>query len=197
MIKQLWMNQRDGVISVLVLVAIFLLTLIFILGPVISQKERYRVELTRDARILQQLRALDNARDDLSSRFQEYQDRDLQSWVYSHTGADTVTLDIQRRVSAELANADAQVRTLSPLPMKLEKGYLTVGVQVDFSASIPALMQVLRALEQGKPLLLMGNMSIRPIQIRVRRDEVAQQLVSVQMTVQTFLVPASNEGEVK
>ncbi len=197
MIKQLWMNQRDGVISVLVLVAIFLLTLIFILGPVISQKERYRVELTRDARILQQLRALDNARDDLSSRFQEYQDRDLQSWVYSHTGADTVTLDIQRRVSAELANADAQVRTISPLPMKLEKGYLTVGVQVDFSASIPALMQVLRALEQGKPLLLMGNMSIRPIQIRVRRDEVAQQLVSVQMTVQTFLVPASNEGEVK
>ena len=197
MIKQLWMNQRDGVISVLVLAAIFLLVLILILGPVISQNERYRVELARDARILQQLRALDNARDDLNSRFKEYQDRDLQSWVYSQAAADTVTLDIQRRVSTELANANAQVRTISPLPVKLEKGYLTVGVQVDFSASIPALMQVLSELEQGKPLLLLGNMSIRPIQIRVRRDEVTPQLVSVQMTVQTFLVPAGNEGEVK
>lgn len=197
MIRQLWINKRDGVISILVLVAIFLLALALILSPMSSQKKRYSVELAKDARILQQLRALDNARDTLNSKFQEYQSRDLQSWVYSHADAGTVTLDIQRRVSAELTNAAAQVRTISPLPVKLENGYLTVGVQVDFSASMPALMQVFSELEQHKPLLMLADLAVTPARSGARRGELAQQLVSVQMIVKTFLAPDNNERTVK
>ena len=198
MMRQLWTNKRDGIISLIVLIAVFLLAIIFILNPVVSQAERYRAELAKDARVLQQLRAINNARDALDSTFEEYQNRDLQSWVYSQTRTDAVTLDIQRRVSTELANASAEVRSVSPLPVKMQDGYSMVGVQVNFSASMPALMQALTTLEQEKPLLIIDNVRISPSRTRrLRRGELPEQLVGVQMTVQTFLMSANSEGDVQ
>ena len=198
MMRQLWTSKRDGIISLIVLIAVFLLAIIFILNPVVSQAERYRAELAKDARVLQQLRAINNARDALDSTFEEYQNRDLQSWVYSQTRADAVTLDIQRRVSTELANASAEVRSVSPLPVKMQDGYSMVGVQVNFSASMPALMQALTTLEQEKPLLIIDNVRISPSRTRrVRRGELPEQLVGVQMTVQTFLMSANSEEDVQ
>ena len=198
MMRQLWTSKRDGIISLIVLIAVFLLAIIFILNPVVSQGERYRAELAKDARVLQQLRAINNARDALDSTFEEYQNRDLQSWVYSQTRADAVTLDIQRRVSTELANASAEVRSVSPLPVKMQDGYSMVGVQVNFSASMPALMQALTTLEQEKPLLIIDNVRISPSRTRrLRRGELPEQLVGVQMTVQTFLMSANSEEDVQ
>lgn len=199
MLQQLWLNKREGVISVLVLIAVLLVAIVLLLSPVFKQVEQYRVELARDARILQQLRAIDNARDALQSTFAEYQSRDLPSWVYSQTNASAAALDIQRRVSEELTIAAAQVRSISPLPVRVQEGYSIVGVQVDFTASMPALMSILNALEQGKPLLKIDNVRLAPERQRrrLRRDDIAAQSVTVQMTVQTFLAAEYSEGVVQ
>lgn len=198
MMQKLWMQKRDGVIALAVLVVVFLLLAILVLDPVFSQVERYRAELRKDARILQQLRALDVARDDLESTFKEYENKNLQTWVYSQERADTVMLDIQRRVSTELTNASAQVRSVSSLPVKIQSGYSTVGVQVNFFASMPALMKVLYTLEQDKPLLVLDNIRITPAQIRrARSGEQQEQSVDVQMTVLTFLMVEDNLGAVQ
>lgn len=197
MIRQLWMHKRDGLISVLILAVLILFLILLILSPITHQADRYRSELTKDARVLQQLRAINNARENLETTFQEYQNNDLQNWVYSSASADTVTLDIQRRVSTELSNAAAQVLSISPLPVTLQDDYSKVGVQVKFSATMPALMQALNALEQDKPLLVVDSIRIAPVQIRVRTGEVAPQIVSVDMTVLTFLVPKGNQGALK
>lgn len=195
MMQELWSRKKEGIISLALLIAIILLVMVFTLSPLAGQADRYRAELVKDARILQQLRAIDAARDSLESTFQEYQARDLKSWVYSQERADTVTLDIQRRVSVELASASAQVRSISPLTVKSQNGYSTVGVEVNFTASMLALMQLLKVLEQEKPLLVIDNVRISPVQMRrMRRGEVPEQLVSVQMTVQTFLVAENNAG---
>ena len=195
MMQELWVRKKEGIISLAVLIAIVFLVIVFTLSPLVSQADRYRAELVKDARILQQLSAIDAARDSLESTFQEYQARDLKSWVYSQERADTVTLDIQRRVSVELANASAQVRSISPLAVKSQNGYSTVGVEVNFTASMYALMQLLKVLEQEKPLLVIDNVRISPVQMRrMRQGEVPEQLVSVQMTVQTFLVAENNAG---
>lgn len=195
MMQELWVRKKEGIISLAVLIAIVFLVIVFTLSPLVSQADRYRAELVKDARILQQLSAIDAARDSLESTFQEYQARDLKSWVYSQERADTVTLDIQRRVSVELANASAQVRSISPLTVKSQNGYSTVGVEVNFTASMLALMQLLKVLEQEKPLLVIDNVRISPVQMRrMRQGEVPEQLVSVQMTVQTFLVAENNAG---
>lgn len=193
-IRQLWVSKREGLISLVVLVTLLLFFFVLFLNPIVSQVERYRAELAKDARILQQLRAVDNARDILDSTFEEYQSRELQSWVYSKVRPDAATLDVQRRVSSELTNAGAQVKSISPLPVKMENDYLTVGVQVSFIASMPALVEALNVLEQEKPLLVIDSIRISPQQTRrLRRGEVPEQLVGVQMTVLTFLVDDGDE----
>ncbi|NLO55405.1 MAG: hypothetical protein GX105_13315, partial [Gammaproteobacteria bacterium] len=89
-------------------------------------------------------------------------------------------------------------RSVSPLPVKMQDGYSMVGVQVNFSASMPALMQALTTLEQEKPLLIIDNVRISPSRTRrLRRDELPEQLVGVQMTVQTFLMSANSEEDVQ
>ena len=198
MLQQLWLNKREGVISVLVLIAVLLLAVILLLSPVSKQVEHYRVELARDARILQQLRAIDNARDALQSTFEEYQSRNLQSWVYSSADATTAAVDIQRRVAAQLSSAAAQVRKTSPLPARTQEGYSVVGVQVDFTASMLALMEVLSALEQEQPLLIIDNVRIAPVrQSRIRRTDIPDQFVAVQMTVLTYVAAEYSEGDVQ
>ncbi len=197
MIRQLWMHKRDGCISVLILAGLILFLTLLVLSPIAHQKDRYRSELSKDARVLQQLRAIDNARENLEITFKEYQSNDLQRLVYSKIAADSVTLDIQRRVSTELNNAKAQVLSISPLAVTLQDDYSKVGVQVKFSATMPALMQALSTLEQDKPLLLIDSIRISPEQIRVRRGEVAPQRVSVDMTVFTFLVPKGDQEVLK
>lgn len=197
MIRQLWMHKRDGCISVLILAGLILFLTLLVLSPIAHQKDRYRSELSKDARVLQQLRAIDNARENLEITFKEYQSNDLQRLVYSKIAADSVTLDIQRRVSTELNNAKAQVLSISPLAVTLQDDYSKVGVQVKFSATMPALMQALSAFEQDKPLLLIDSIRISPEQIRVRRGEVAPQRVSVDMTVFTFLVPKGDQEVLK
>jgi hypothetical protein len=191
------MHKRDGCISVLILAGLILFLTLLVLSPIAHQKDRYRSELSKDARVLQQLRAIDNARENLEITFKEYQSNDLQSLVYSKIAADSVTLDIQRRVSTELNNAKAQVLSISPLPVTLQDDYSKVGVQVKFSATMPALMQALSAFEQDKPLLLIDSIRISPEQIRVRRGEVVPQRVSVDMTVFTFLVPKGDQEVLK
>lgn len=195
MMRQLWVRQKEGIISLAVLVALLLAVLIVVLDPVFSKVDQYQAELARDARILQQLRAVDAARDDLESTFKEYEEEDLQTWVYSQQRADAVTLDVQRRVSAELTNAGAQVSSISPLPVKMQDEYSMAGVQVNFSASMPALMQILQVLEQSKPLLVFDNVRISPERSRRSRGgDLAKQSVEVRMTVLTFLV-ADNKTE--
>lgn len=196
MMRKLWVYKRDGVIALAILLILFLFIVTVTLMPLFSQIDDYRSELMRDARALQQLRAIDGARDDLESSFKEYQDKNLQTWVYSQERADTVTLDIQRRVSAELVSASAQVKSTSPLRAQSKDGYSLAGVQVNFSASMPALMQVLSRLENDKPLLVLDDIRISPSRGRgsLNGEVVEQQLVDIQMTVLTFLVAEDASG---
>lgn len=190
MLKQLWIHKRDGIISLAVVVAFFLILFALALTPVLNQVATYRAELARDARILQQLRAVDSARNNLEAVFTEYQDKNLQALVYGQERADKVTLDIQRRVSAELAAASAPVKSVSPLRERIQNEYSVVGVQVEFAASMPSLMQVLTRLEQDKPLLVIDSMVLSPVRVRRAGEQaLPEQAVDVKMTVVAFLKP--------
>lgn len=190
MLKQLWMHKRDGVISLAVVMSLLLIVFVVALTPVLNQVATYRAELARDARILQQLRAVDSARDNLETVFTEYQDKNLQALVYSQERADTVTLDIQRRVSTELVAASAPVKSVSPLRERIQNEYSVVGVQVEFAASMPSLMQVLTRLEQDKPLLVIDSMVLSPVRVRRAGEKtLPEQAVDVKMTVVAFLKP--------
>lgn len=195
-IRDLWLYKRDGVISLAVLLGVLGLVFLLLLDPVLGQVQRYRSELAKDARLVQEMRGIVAMRDELQANFTAYQEQGLEGWVYSGGSVNNTVLDIQRRVTDQLTLASAQVSSVSPVTAKRQDEYLLVGVEVRFTAGMRTLMEVLQALEQERPLLLVNNLRITPqAQRRTRQGVVPEQLISVQMTVQTYLVPEPEQAQ--
>ncbi len=190
-----FLNRRDSVVSVAILLLVILLSVSFLVTPLLAQYEKYQFELSKDARVLQQLGAVVQSKEELQQAYQVFETQKLSSWLYNLNDPAAVALDIQRRVSTEIAKNSGQLRTISPMPTKREDDYLLVGVQVHFTASLEAVMQMLKVLETDKPLLTVESLRLTPIAYRPRADEPDKQLVDVQMSVATFVRSEFSKGE--
>lgn len=188
------LNHRDSLISVALLLLILLVAASFIVSPLVSQYEQYQLELTKDARLLQQLGAVAESKQELQQAFQMFETQELSSWLYDLEEPAAVALDVQRRVSAEVAKNSGQLRTISPMPTKRKDDYLLVGVQVNFTADYESVLQILKALETDKPLLAIDTLRLAPIAYRARAGELERQQLNVQMTVTTFVRVEFTQG---
>lgn len=182
----LWQNKKEGIISWLVLLGILLALLLIVLGPVLYHTERYRTELRRDARVLQELRAIEAVQAEISQVSQTYQERNLQDLVYSGRDVNEISLDVQRKLSGWLGKS--QLQRMTPVTTGTADGHTAVGVQVQFTATLEELWQTLSQIEDSKPLLVVERVRLTPLAQRSRRNEPEPpQRVSVQMTVQTYV----------
>lgn len=180
-------KNKDGLISLLVLLAIMLVVLVSLLTPLLYHADRYRSELRRDMRVLQELRAIDAVQDDIQQALQSYQDRNLHGWIYAGNNIDQISLDVQRKVSGWLEQVQTQ-RVTPVIKPNTNETYTAVGVQVQFVAKMDDLFDIIQKVEQSKPLLVIDRMQITP---QVQRSTSSQpeppQYVRVQMTVQTYV----------
>ena len=184
--NKLWQDKKEGVISWLVLLGVLLLIFLLLLGPVLHHADRYRFELGGDARVLQQLRAIEAVQDEIAQVQQDYQQRDLQGWVYTGQNASDISLDVQRRVSDWLSVT--QVQRITPVRVKADNNYEGLGVQVQFTSSMEELLAVIQQIEQSRPLLAVERMRVSPIAQRSRRNHPEPpQRVNVQMTIHTYV----------
>lgn len=188
------LNHRDSLISVALLLLILLVAASFIVSPLVSQYEQYQLELTKDARLLQQLGAVAESKQELQQAFQMFETQELSSWLYDLEEPAAVALDVQRRVSAEVAKNSGQLRTISPMPTKRKDDYLLVGVQVNFTADYESVLQILKELEADKPLLAIDTLRLAPIVYRARAGELERQQLNVQMSVTTFVRVEFTQG---
>ena len=185
MIK-LWQDKKEGVISWLVLLGLLLAVFLLLLGPVLHHADRYRFELGRDARALQQLRAIEAVQDEIAQVQQDYQQRGLQGWVYTGQNASDISLDVQRRVSDWLSVT--QVQRITPVRVKADNNYEGLGVQVHFTSSMEELLAVIQQIQQSRPLLAVERMRVAPVaQRRTRNQPEPPQNVTVQMTIHTYV----------
>lgn len=183
----LWQEKKEGIISVLVLLGAVLALIAMLAGPVLYHAERYRGELRKDARVLQELRAIDAVQDEIGRVRQSYQERNLQDWVYAGHDTDEISLDVQRKISGWLAGS--QLQRMTPVTSRVADGYAAVGVQVQFNATMEELLHTLRQIGTSRPLLVIERMRLSPlVQRRQRNQPEPPQRVSVQMTVQTYVL---------
>lgn len=188
------LSRRDSVVSVAILLVVLLIVAFFAVSPLLNQYERYQLELAKDARLLQQLGAVADSRQGLQQTYQAFETQKLSDWLYGLMEPTAVALDVQRRVSAEITKNNGQLRTISPAPTKRKNEYLLVGVQVHFTASFEAVMQIVKELEINKPLLTIDRLRLTPINYRVRAGELERQELDVQMTVTTFVRAELEQG---
>lgn len=189
------LTHRDSLVSVAILLLMVSVVASFIISPLLHQYERYQFELAKDARLLQQLGAVAESKQELQQTFQTFEAQNFSNWLYDLSDPAAVALDVQRRVSAEIAKNSGQLRTISPAPTKRKDEYLLVGVQVHFTADFADVMQILEVLETDKPLLAVEKLRLTPIAFRARAGELGRQQLDVQMTVTTFVRAEFAQGD--
>lgn len=191
-----WLRSRKhGLLSLGMLLLAVLFVISLALVPLLERYERYELELVRDGRQMQNLLAISASREELERAFSEYQARSMDNWLYASSDAETVELDIQRRVTAILADQGAMVRTVSPVRGVQKDGYRGVGVRVFVHGSLNSVLGVLTAIEQLRPLLLTEDIRLTPLPVGRGGEELHPQSLEVEMTILTFLPvePGSEE----
>ena len=188
------LNRHHALVSWGLLVLLLLLLLGLYAGALADRHERYRFELLRDGRTLQQLQSLEASREQLQAANQEYQVNKLGQWVFpSGQDAQSVSLSIQRSVSDALGASNASIRSIAPLSLPPRDGVLVVGVQAQFAAGLDEIQQVVRRLEAARPMLAIENLRmVAAVQRSVARGP-APQVLQVSMSVVSYL-PAPTSG---
>lgn len=192
-----WLQTRKhGLLSLGVLGLAVLCVASLALVPLLERYERYELELVRDGRQMQSLLAISASRDELERAFADYQARGMHDWLYTSSDIEAVELDIQRRVSAVLAEQGAMVRTLSPVRGVQKDGYRAVGVRVFLHGSLQSILGVLAAIEEARPLLLAEDMRLTPLPVGRGGEGLHPQSLEVEMSILTFLPlePGSEEA---
>ncbi|MGP9824420.1 hypothetical protein JLK41_02995 [Ectopseudomonas khazarica] len=188
------LNRHHALVSWGLLVLLLLLLLGSYAGALADRHERYRFELLRDGRTLQQLQSVEASREQLQAANQEYQANNLGQWVFpSGQDAQSVSLSIQRSVSDALGASKASIRSIAPLSLPPRDGVLVVGVQAQFAAGLDEIQQVVRRLEAARPMLAIENLRmVAAVQRSVARGP-APQVLQVSMSVVSYL-PAPTSG---
>jgi len=99
---------------------------------------------------------------------------------------------LQNLLGEVVREADGEMASTQTLPAKSEDGFTRIAVRIRFSASTTALRQILHTIESGRPLLIVENLTVRPM--RGRRDPRTRQIVpvdklNVDMRVAGYMMP--------
>lgn len=183
---RVWQDKKEGLVSLAALLVLFIVVVALLIVPLLDQADSYRRELHKDARLLQELRAIEAAQTAINTVQKDFEERGLQKWAYTGATADDVKLDVQRRVSDWLSGTEVQ--RITPL-VKQEPGRAQgVGVHAQFSTSLDELFNVFNNIEQARPLLVVERLRITPLgQPRSMNQPEPPQKITVEMTVLTFI----------
>lgn len=180
-------SKKHGLLSLGVLLLVLLFLWSFVIVQLIGHYERYQLELVRDARQMQSVLAISASRDELERAFSEYQARGMDGWLYKIKEAEAVELDIQRRVSAMLADQGVTVRTISSAQGVPGDGYKAVGVRVLVDGDLKSVLGMLKAIEQFRPLLIAKDIRLTPLPVGRGDEGRHPQSLEAEMSIVTFL----------
>ena len=187
--------------------ALVLVLLSALLGPVVARHRVYDAEIARDRQVLERLTKLDVSRDRIRDAARRYEEDDLASLVYSQEMPPAqIALDVQKRVTEILDKSNAEVKTVAAYNLPADE-FQGSGIKVTFTGSMESVATALHEIESGRPLLVVEEMDIKPLmQGRMMRgghqnqnqnqkqQQAAPQSVQVQLAVVAYTPLARKQG---
>jgi general secretion pathway protein M len=181
--------------------ALALLILGVLLGPLLAQNRELDAEIARDRQVLDRLTRLDVSRDRIQEAAKRFSEEELASLVYSQdTPAAQIALDVQKRVTEILDKSGAEVKTVAAYNVPAEE-FQGTGIKITFTGPMEAVATALHEIESAPPLLVIEELDIKPLlQGRLRRgqEEAAAppaQAVQVQLAVVAYTPLAESSGK--
>lgn len=170
--------------------ALVLVLLSAMLGPVVARHREYDAEIARDRQVLERLTRLDVSRDRIREAARRYREEDLASLVYSQEMPPAqIALDVQKRVTQILDKSGTEVKTVASFNLPAED-FQGSGIKVTFTGSLESVATALHEIESGRPLLVVEEMDIKPLMqgrmARGAQQQPAPQSVQVQLAVVAY-----------
>lgn len=178
--------------------ALVLVLLSAMLGPVVARHREYDAEIARDRQVLERLTRLEVSRDRIREAARRYREEDLASLVYSQEMPSAqIALDVQKRVTQILDKSGAEVKTVASFNLPAED-FQGSGIKVTFTGSLESVATALHEIESGRPLLVVEEMDIKPLMqgrmARGAQQQPAPQSVQVQLAVVAYTPLPRKQG---
>lgn len=163
-------QNRERWIAVAILILLIGLIYLVVVTPLISIASSYQetiddleFKLERDRRLALQKATVLRRVDEIKS-LQTANDN-----LFSRESAALATADLQKLVKSTIITAGGDLTSTQVLPSQEEEQFLRIGIRVRMSGNIEVLKSVLFELESTKPILIIDNLTIRPIRGRRNR----------------------------
>ena len=174
------------------LLALVLLVLGLLLGPLLARNRALDAEIARDRQVLDRLTRLDVSRDLIREAAKRFEDEQLAALVYSQdTPPEQIALDVQKRVTEILDKSGAEVKTVATYNVPADD-FQGSGIKITFTGPMESVAMALHEIESAPPLLVIEELDIKPLlQARVMRraqdaPPPAAQTVQVQLAAVAY-----------
>jgi general secretion pathway protein M len=154
---------RQRALAVGLLVAVVLLGLAIVLGPIVLLHRHYDAAIADTSDRLRRYERVAAQAPELRAALTSMQQRDGRRFFLSNTATNLAGAELQELVKAAVESNGGRITTSQNTTPREDGRFREIGVNVQFFATTPALQKILYAIESHVPYLIVENVTIRPL----------------------------------
>lgn len=155
--------ERQRALAVAMLVAVVVVVLAAVLGPIVLLHRHYSSAIDDLSDRLERYRRVAAQAPELRRALDVLKEKDGRRFYLKNTAPNLASAELADLVRSAIENNGGRITTSQNPGPRDEGSFRQLTVNVQFFATTPALAKILQALDTQMPLLIVDNLSIRPL----------------------------------
>jgi general secretion pathway protein M len=155
--------SRQRALAVGLLVALVVIVLAVVLGPVVLLHRHYDRAIGDTSSRLRIYERVAAQALELRAALNAMQQRDGRRFFLQNTATNLAGAELQELVKSAIENNGGRITTSQNTTPREDGRFRQIGVNVQFFAATPALQKILLAIESHQPYLIVDNLTVRPL----------------------------------
>jgi general secretion pathway protein M len=155
--------SRQRALAVGLLVALVVIVLAVVLGPVVLLHRHYDRAIGDTSSRLRIYERVAAQAPELRVALNAMQQRDGRRFFLQNTATNLAGAELQELVKSAIENNGGRITTSQNTTPREDGRFRQIGVNVQFFAATPALQKILLAIESHQPYLIVDNLTVRPL----------------------------------
>jgi general secretion pathway protein M len=155
--------SRQRALAVGLLVALVVIVLAVVLGPVVLLHRHYDRAIGDTSSRLRIYERVAAQAPELRVALHAMQQRNGRRFFLQNTATNLAGAELQELVKSAIENNGGRITTSQNTTPREDGRFRQIGVNVQFFAATPALQKILLAIESHQPYLIVDNLTVRPL----------------------------------
>ena len=174
------------------LVMIVVIVAVVTIVPLVESHQRLSERISQGYDTLARLQAIADSEQDTRAHATSLMQQDVSQFVFTgFNEPDDLLLSLRKLIDDTAAAAGIQLTSVDNLPLAPAKNIVQVGLMVRAQGEPVAIMELLRALEEHTPLLIVDDLDMRPSRTRRSRGAAPEQKAALNFRVYAFFLEPS------